>query len=213
MSLLLSQASSYTESVSPSKKNPRMQSTYDNIQREYKDATSTTIHEGFQDQQKTQMEREKIVQNILNKDNMQNMSDESGLASYNPLVPPFKLHHQTGNVPTPKITDGFQNPAYSSSSSSSSSTMKSHSGSNYTDSYTATPYYKGLSSSSNNGSPQLTPHNSQLMEKLNYMIRLLEEQQKEPTQNIMEEFVLYGLLGVFMIYLVDSFARAGKYIR
>jgi uncharacterized membrane protein YqjE len=30
---------------------------------------------------------------------------------------------------------------------------------------------------------------------------------------IWEEFLLYGLLGVFMIYLVDSFARAGKYIR
>jgi hypothetical protein len=211
MSLLLSQASSYTESVSPSKKNPRMQSTYDNIQREYKDSTST-IHEGFQEQQKTQTEREKIVQNILN--NTQNMSDESGLASYNPLVPPFKLP-QTGNIP--KITDGFQNPAYasSSSSSSSSSSMKSHGGSNYSDSYAATPYYKGLSSNSNSNSssPQLAPHNSQLMEKLNYMIRLLEEQQKEPTQNIMEEFVLYGLLGVFMIYLVDSFARAGKYIR
>jgi len=192
-----------------------MQSTYENIQREYKDATSTEIHEGFQDQQKTQTEREKIVQSILN--NTQNMTDESGLTSYNPLVPPFKLQHQTGNVPTPKITDGFQNPAYSSSSSSSSSSLKSHGGSNYSDSYAATPYYKGLSSnnssSGNSNSPLLTPHNSQLMEKLNYMIRLLEEQQKEPTQNIMEEFVLYGLLGVFMIYLVDSFARAGKYIR
>ena len=55
--------------------------------------------------------------------------------------------------------------------------------------------------------------NSKLMEKLNYMIHLLEEQQHENTQYIVEEFLLYGLLGVFMIYLVDSFARAGKYIR
>jgi hypothetical protein len=45
------------------------------------------------------------------------------------------------------------------------------------------------------------------------MIHLLEEQQKEPTQNILEEFALYGLLGIFMIYIVDSFAKVGKYTR
>jgi len=187
-----------------------MQSTYDNIQREAISASSA-INEGFQDHITTQTEREKQVQNILNntqKQQQQNMPDESGLASYNPLVPPFKIGND-GFKTMPKATsESFQNPpAYSSSSSSSSY----KGGSNYTDSYTATPYYKGLSSGPKQ--PAFTPHNSQLLEKLNYMIRLLEEQQKEPTQNIMEEFVLYGLLGVFMIYLVDSFARAGKYIR
>ena len=187
-----------------------MQSTYDNIQRE---ASSSAINEGFQDHITTQTEREKQVQNILNNTQKQQMPDESGLASYNPLVPPFKIGNGDLRRPPimstmPKATsDSFSNPAYSSSSSSSSN----KGGSNYTDSYTATPYYKGLSSGPKQ--PAFTPHNSQLLEKLNYMIRLLEEQQKEPTQNIMEEFVLYGLLGVFMIYLVDSFARAGKYIR
>jgi hypothetical protein len=52
-----------------------------------------------------------------------------------------------------------------------------------------------------------------LMEKINYMIHLLEEQQLEKTNNVMEEFILYSLLGVFMIYVIDSFARAGKYVR
>lgn len=52
-----------------------------------------------------------------------------------------------------------------------------------------------------------------LMEKINYMIHLLEEQQLEKTNNVMEEFLLYSLLGVFMIYTMDSFARAGKYVR
>jgi hypothetical protein len=84
-------------------------------------------------------------------------------------------------------------------------------GSSFSQSYGATPYYQG---------PTTTPipplqnrENQQLMEKLNYMIHLLEEQQKEPTQNIMEEFALYSLLGIFMIYIVDSFARVGKYTR
>ena len=55
--------------------------------------------------------------------------------------------------------------------------------------------------------------NSRLMEKINYMIRLLEEQQMEKTNNVTEEFLLYTLLGVFVIYVVDSFSRAGKYMR
>lgn len=50
-------------------------------------------------------------------------------------------------------------------------------------------------------------------EKINYMIHLLEEQQKEPTKHITEEFILYTFLGIFVIYIVDSFARVGKYIR
>ena len=55
--------------------------------------------------------------------------------------------------------------------------------------------------------------NDKLFEKINYMIHLLEEQQSEKTNNVMEEFVLYTFLGVFMIYIVDSFVRAGKYVR
>jgi hypothetical protein len=52
-----------------------------------------------------------------------------------------------------------------------------------------------------------------LMEKLNYLIHLMEEQKMDKTNNIVEEFLLYGFLGIFIIYIVDSFARAGKYIR
>lgn len=52
-----------------------------------------------------------------------------------------------------------------------------------------------------------------LLEKLNYMIHLLEEQKDEKTGHVMEEIVLYSFLGVFIIFIVDSFARAGKYTR
>ena len=54
---------------------------------------------------------------------------------------------------------------------------------------------------------------NKLMEKINYMIHLLEEQQYEKTANVTEEFVLYTLLGVFVIFTVDVFTRAGKYVR
>jgi hypothetical protein len=55
--------------------------------------------------------------------------------------------------------------------------------------------------------------NDILLTKLNYMINLLENQQDERTQNVTEEVVLYSFLGVFIIFVVDSFARVGKYIR
>jgi hypothetical protein len=54
---------------------------------------------------------------------------------------------------------------------------------------------------------------TKLLEKINYMIHLLEEQQLEKTNNITEEFILYTFLGVFIIFIVDSFSRAGKYTR
>ena len=60
----------------------------------------------------------------------------------------------------------------------------------------------------------VTPDSSgQLIEKMNYIIHMLEEQQDEKTGNITEELLLYSFLGVFLIFIVDSFARSGKYNR
>ncbi len=88
--------------------------------------------------------------------------------------------------------------------------------SNYMNSYEAPktnytkPYYAnmGISNSNSNSSTD-----TKLMEKINYMLHLLEEQQHEKTNNITEEFILYTFLGVFIIFIVDAFARTGKYTR
>jgi hypothetical protein len=85
--------------------------------------------------------------------------------------------------------------------------------SNYTDVYqpqNSAPYYarQGLG---NSGEGERG--NDKLMEKINYLIHLLEEQQSEKTNYITEEFLLYGCLGIFMIFIVDSFSRSGKYVR
>jgi nitrate reductase NapE component len=45
------------------------------------------------------------------------------------------------------------------------------------------------------------------------MIHLLEEQQDIKTSHVTEELILYSFLGVFIIFIVDSFARVGKYVR
>ena len=72
-------------------------------------------------------------------------------------------------------------------------------------------YYRGAntitSAMDNNNNPDV------LLQKLNYMIHLLEEKQDEKTNNVTEEVVLYSFLGIFIIFVVDSFARVGKYVR
>jgi hypothetical protein len=76
--------------------------------------------------------------------------------------------------------------------------------------YNQTKFSNG---SSNNSSMGLMGNDQVLIEKLNYMINLLEDQQDERTNNVTEEVVLYSFLGVFIIFVVDSFARVSKYVR
>ena len=71
------------------------------------------------------------------------------------------------------------------------------------------PYYNNPS---NNNQPVFN-NKDELMRKLNYLIHLMEENKDEKSQNVTEELVLYLFLGVFVIFVVDSFARAGKYTR
>ena len=74
-------------------------------------------------------------------------------------------------------------------------------------------YYSSDAFTSSTLNPSQNNSNQVLIEKLNYMINLLEEQQDQKTNNVTEEVVLYSFLGVFIIFVVDSFAKVGKYIR
>jgi hypothetical protein len=71
------------------------------------------------------------------------------------------------------------------------------------------PYYQAPQDTQN---PQ-NYGNEVLISKLNYMINLLEEKKDERTNNVTEEVVLYSFLGIFIIFIVDSFSRVGKYVR
>jgi hypothetical protein len=97
--------------------------------------------------------------------------------------------------------------------------------SNYGDSKTVEEYYKrmmpGYKTPSNrpyynaqqNHENQEYPTQDVLLQKLNYMISLLEDQQDQKTSNVAEEVVLYSFLGIFIIFIADTFVRAGKYVR
>jgi len=45
------------------------------------------------------------------------------------------------------------------------------------------------------------------------MVKLLEDNHDEKTGHVTEELILYGFLGIFIIFIVDSFVRVGKYTR
>ena len=56
-------------------------------------------------------------------------------------------------------------------------------------------------------------HETELLEKLNYMISLLEEQRDEKTGQVTEELILYVFLGIFTLFVLDTFVKNGKYSR
>lgn len=52
--------------------------------------------------------------------------------------------------------------------------------------------------------------NTALIEKLNYIIHMLEEKKDEKTGHVIEELVLYCFLGIFIIFVVDTFTHAAS---
>ena len=67
--------------------------------------------------------------------------------------------------------------------------------------------------SSYNQNNETINNNNNLLNKLDYIIHLLEQQHNEKTNHITEELILYLFLGIFIIYVLDSFTKASKYIR
>lgn len=56
-------------------------------------------------------------------------------------------------------------------------------------------------------------NNQEILQKLNYIINSFEEQKEIKTNQKNEEVVLYCFLGIFVIYVLDSFVYIGKYSR
>jgi len=169
-------------------------------------------------------ERSSRVTELIDKLTSSDEDDNNKMGDFKPLSPP-KINLNSDYSDDTEIKQYIPPlPQYSGSAASSNilGEMKNYGAndthsqtlSNYNQSYTnkpiavSSPYYAkmGISGASSSG-------DTQLMEKINYMIHLLEGQQHEKTENITEEFLLYTFLGVFVIFIVDSFARAGKYTR
>lgn len=140
-----------------------------------------------------------------------NMEELNSVSSIKYHVTPLSANNDQDNVDMPVNKEGFNslptktNHGYYGSPNNYG--VNTYTGANnYTGPYNKqVPYYTQMS--------QSTGNKDQLLEKLNYMILLLEEQKDEKTGHVVEELILYSFLGVFIIFIVDSFARAGKYTR
>jgi hypothetical protein len=234
MSSLVSSASVWTNDDSANRKRtPTMRKTiksrpfiqsigepdeYTTSEENYKKLTPTSVDE----LQTISNNRNDRVNELLNKiTSADTEADNAKLGSFKPLEPPsLNIKKDMDDNTDPKIyippmstysgpnkasTDIMSKPSYGSTSTSSPIY------SNYAKSYEPpqklpAPYYANMGIT--NGSTD-----NKLLEKINYMIHMLEAQQNEKTNHITEEFILYTFLGVFIIFVVDSFARSGKYTR
>ena len=62
-------------------------------------------------------------------------------------------------------------------------------------------------------SSKQSQNDQDVLEKLNYIITMFDEQKSIKTNQKNEEIVLYCFLGFFIIYVMDSFVKIGKYSR
>ena len=139
-------------------------------------------------------ERGKSVYDMLNKITSADAAED--LADFKPVAPPKPMSAPVeGFADAPDSASPYDNGFEHLSS--------------YAKSYEAggilgKPYYANKTATAN-GDP--------VMQKLNHITHILEDLQMEKTSNITEELILYTFLGVFVIFVVDSFARVGKYHR
>jgi len=64
-----------------------------------------------------------------------------------------------------------------------------------------------------NGDTPHKPTQNEMLTKLNDILEMFEDQKEIKTGQKNEEIVLYCFLGVFVIYIMDSFVNIGKYSR
>ena len=126
-------------------------------------------------------------------------ADDSGLVDFNPPARPTSVGTERTKERSNEDNELQPEPNYMINTGVSTTLADT----NYNEQYAA-PYYGGRPSFDTNGA---------FIRKLDYMIHMLEEQREIKTGSATEEVILYSFLGVFIIFVLDSFARAGRYTR
>jgi|TARA_B100000902_G_C27073427_1_gene795176 hypothetical protein len=222
---LITTASTWTNEEKPRKRIPTMRKTIkkkkpENDSDEYANDSFSSEPETIEEMKNINEERNSRVNDLLNQMSTATKDDIGGLADFMPLEPPkiqTKRDMQTVEYSkdyNPTVTTYTEASNKYKTPNNQYNADDSNLGklSNYKDIYKQSlykPYYSqmGIGSDSN------PDKNSKMMDRINYMVHLLEAQQHEKTDNVTEEFILYTFLGVFIIFIVDSFSRSGKYVR
>lgn len=227
---LVTSASIWTNENQPKKRVSTMRKTIKvkpNVEPDSHLGEYTSQYENYQNQQPTidenvsrMHERNTRVNNLLNKITSVEPNNEDNLGEFNPMPNPDitikKDISDNNNIirsqyETPSFYNAMNSYKTASSQFNPNDSLNNEKNiyGNYQVAYDQThnTHFRHLPADKPNRD------DDRLMAKINYMIQLLEEQQYEKTSNISEEFILYTFLGVFIIFIVDSFARSGKYTR
>lgn len=150
-----------------------------------------------------------------NKPNLNNLANNNNFNENN-----FNQHNFRSEPDSKDENINFDE-VYNNSTTMSDNYYKSSYG-NYDNNFMIdeSEFNKHLSSNNNNLPNNLNSdntynnlNNKELLTKLNYIVHLLEEQRSEKTNYITEELILYLFLGVFIIFVLDSFSKSAKYVR
>jgi hypothetical protein len=177
--------------------------------------TSNNAPISLDEVQSYQTEKNNKVHELLNKmTTIDAENDGAHLANFSPLSPPIV---NSNAQYTQKQSNSYEDSVNAANNGKSMYVYSSDDRglgnlTNYQNVYENKPLFqKNKPYYANMGIP--TGMDNKLMDRINYMVHLLEEQQHEKTANVTEEFLLYTFLGVFVIYVVDTFSRNGKYVR
>jgi hypothetical protein len=204
---LASTAASWTSDNQTKKRVPTMKRMTAKIRPYDNPSSSEPVGYNMDELPTSNEEQAQTIKNMMDKLTTNEESDT--LSDFNPIQPPA-LASKNAEIENTYMNSSTLMPKTIAKQQNDYVLNDAHLGklSNYAQSYTNAvnnkPYY--------NASP-IGDSNNKLMEKLNYMIHLLEQQQYEKTSNMTEEFILYIFLGVFVIFTIDSFNKAGKYVR
>lgn len=134
-----------------------------------------------------------IPQNNFFNNELQNSNTNSNINTYSNMNNASNTNNSASNLENSNVLN--------------SSNLLKNNLSNYSDSYKLN--YNSLSQNIDSHNYD----NNKLLSKLDYIVHLLEEQHNEKTNYITEELILYLFLGIFILFVLDSFARASKYVR
>jgi len=163
---------------------------------------------------RTQKRHESKVNSVLNAIHNKTPSSDSSLGDFKPIEPPISVGVENTKINNPD--------SHSDDDLDLRDLNTAHMTEQVSEEYYKQfiPTYRSQQQQQQLPPPQPTAPahayngpNSNIITKLNYMIHLLEEQKDEKTGYVMEEIILFSFLGVFIIFIVDSFARVSKYER
>ena len=214
MSSLLSQATEYNSGGNSTKINRQRQS-----------AKTIKKHHDSPNKQKN-------LESLMKLTSMSDDEDDTGLADFKPMKPELTRTPHNYELPKMEETNHLVNdkefqlqmekrnivnsslPSLNAINRANSQFNQQSQPSNINDAYSTSNNLQeslnNVQSGNLNSSHSPINNMSNINEQLNHIIHLLEEQQNSKTSTTTEELILYTFLGVFTIYIVDSFTKVGK---